>query len=108
MHMSLLSEKHPVILAEFLAGKRVVFKTSNKFSAVAINQCQEQNNVAVKDSAGEAIDLITNPGAVRCWMVEKARMVAEFKLLQVQQNCSNDHKHHDQHLAVQLLFLDGS
>jgi len=52
--------------------------------------------------------LITNPGAVRCWMVEKARMVAEFKLLQVQQNCSNDHKHHDQHLAVQLLFLDGS
>ena len=46
--MSLLSETHPAILAEFLAGKFVVYKTSNKFSVIAIDQCHEQNNTTVK------------------------------------------------------------
>jgi len=62
--MFLLSEKHPAILAEFLAGKFVVYKTSNKFSAMAIDQCHEQNNATIKDSAGGAIGLMTNPGAL--------------------------------------------
>ena len=57
--MSLLSEKHPAILAEFLVGKFVVHKTSNTFSAIAIDQCHEQNNATVKDSAGGAIGLLT-------------------------------------------------
>ena len=57
--MFLLSEKHPAILAEFLAGKFVVYKTSNKFSAMAIDQCHEQNNATIKDSAGGAIGLMT-------------------------------------------------
>jgi len=63
--MSLLSESHPVILAEFLTGKFVVHKTNNKFSAMAIDQCHEQNNATVKDSAGGAIGLMTNPAALR-------------------------------------------
>ena len=104
--MSLLSETHPVILAEFLAGKFVVYKTSNKFSAIAIDQCHEQNNATVKDSAGGAIGLMTNPAVLRRWMVagpEVARMVDEFEVQQVQ-NHSYDNKHHDQYLGVQVLL----
>jgi len=54
--MSLLSESHPAILAEFLAGKFVIHKTNNKFSAMAIDQCHKQNNATVKDSAGKLDD----------------------------------------------------
>ena len=43
-----LSEKHPEILEEFRAGKFVLHKTSSKFSAMAIDQCHEQNNATVK------------------------------------------------------------
>ena len=67
--MNLLSEKHPAIFTEFCAGKFVVHKTSNKFSAMAIDQCHEQSNAIVKDSAGGAIGLMTNPGALRRWIV---------------------------------------
>ena len=44
-----------------LAGKFVVLKTSNKFLAMAIDQCQELNIATVKDPAFGAIDLMTNP-----------------------------------------------
>ena len=51
-----------------------------------IDQFHEQNtgNVIVKDSAGGAIGLMTNPGALRHWMVaslEVVRMVNEFESL---------------------------
>jgi hypothetical protein len=59
-----LSEKHPAILAVFCAGKFLAHKASNKFSAMAINQCHEYNNAAVKE-AGGAIGLMTNPAALR-------------------------------------------
>ena len=83
--MNILSEKYPAIFTEFCEGKFVVHKASNKFSAIAIDQCHEQNNAIVKDSAGGAIRLMTSPGALRRWMVagpEVARMVTEFESLQ--------------------------
>ena len=58
---------HPIIYDEFCAGKFVVHKTSNKFSAMAIDQCHEQNNALIKESGG-AVALITNPGAL--WHVQ--------------------------------------
>jgi len=105
--MSLLSESHPAILAEFLAGKFVVHKTHHMFSAMAIDQCHEQNNATVKDSAGGAIGLMTNPASLRRWMIagpEIARMVNEFEFLQGQAR-SCDNKHHEQHLGAQVSFL---
>ena len=48
--MMMLSEKQPGVLAEFKAGKFVIYKTSNKFSAMATDQCHEQNNALVKGS----------------------------------------------------------
>ena len=71
---------------EFCAGKFTVHKTSTKFSAMEIGQFHEQNtgNAIVKDSAGGATGLMTNPGALRHWMAaipEVARMVNEFESL---------------------------
>ena len=104
--MNLLSEKHPAILAEIQAGKFVVHKTRNKFSAMAIDQYHEQNNAAVKLSAG-AIGLMTNPGVLRRCMVagpEVTRMVTEFESLQTSSKINRD-KHHEQNPEVQATFL---
>ena len=83
--MTSLSVNHPNIHAEFRAGQFVVHKTRNKFSAMAIDQCHEQNNGAVKGSGG-AVGLTANPAALRRWTVagpEVARLVAEFEEDQV-------------------------
>ena len=45
-----LANKHSEILEEFHAGKFVIHKTISKFSAMAIDQCHEQNNATVKES----------------------------------------------------------
>ena len=63
-----LFKKHSEIVAEFHAGKFVIHKTSNKFSAVAIDQSHEQNYATVKEFGG-AIRLTTEPLALRHWMV---------------------------------------
>ena len=104
--MMLLSQKHPEILAEFRAGKFVVHKTGNNFSAIAIDQCHEQNNAVIKESGG-AIGLMTDPRTLRLWMVagpEVARMVTEFETLQAHGQ-STEHRHHKQHPGVQTAFL---
>ena len=61
--MTTLAEKHPDVFAEFNLGNFVVHKTSNKFSAMALDQSHEQNNAMVKGSGG-AIGLTGNPGAL--------------------------------------------
>jgi len=76
-----LTNKHPEILEQFHAGKFVIHKTISKFSAMAIDQCHEQNNATVKESGG-AVGLTTDPCALRCWMVaepEVARTVTEYE-----------------------------
>ena len=106
--MVLLSEKHPSILTEFRAGKFVVYKTSYKFSAMAIDQCHEQNNAIIKESGG-AFGQTNNPGALRRWMVagpEVARMVAEFESYAADSNNGDTtNSHHEQHPEVQASFL---
>ncbi|MES9880445.1 MAG: hypothetical protein ABW185_06130, partial [Sedimenticola sp.] len=109
--MMILSVKHPNILEEFRAGNFVVHKTSNRFSAMAIDQCHEQNNARVKGSGG-AVGLTENPAALRRWTVagpEVARLTAEFEEDQVdggpraKQNTKG--LHHDQQPGVQSEFL---
>ncbi len=68
---------------------------------MAVDQCHEQNNASVKDSAGGAIGLMTNPEAFMCWMVagpEVSRMLMEFESLQVCSSKVDDHKHHEQYI----------
>ncbi len=98
-----LKEKHPAIFTELCAGNFSVNKTGNKFSAMALDQCHEQNNATVKESGG-AIGLLTNPSALRRWMVagpEIARMVSEFE----EKPEATQHLHHEQHQRVQETFL---
>ena len=96
-----LKEMHLAIFAEFCAGK--LNKTGNKFSAMALDQCHELNNATVKESGG-AIGLLTNPSALRRWMVagpEIARMVSEFETKPE----AGEHLHHEQCRGVQETFL---
>ena len=98
-----LKEKHPAIFTQFCAGKFSVNKTGNKFSAMALDQCHEQNNATLKESGG-AIGLLTNPSPLRHWMVagpEIARMVSEFE----EKPEASQHLHHEQHRRVQETFL---
>ena len=57
----MLSGEQTGVLAEFKARKLVIYKTSNKFFAMATDQCHKQNNALVKGSGG-AIGLTGNPG----------------------------------------------
>ena len=104
--MMMLSEKQPGVLAEFKAGKFVIYKTSNKFFAMAICQCHEQNNALVKGSWG-AIGLTGNPGALRRWAVtgpEIVRITKEFEGDRGHFITANQ-QHHDQQPGVQQNFL---
>ena len=110
--MTALSNKHPDVPVEFQSGNFVVHKTSNKFSAIAIDKCHEQNNAKTKQSKGSggAVGLIGNPGALRRWMVagpEIARIITESEeqaaTLQSSSKNTGD-LHHDQHSGVQEAF----
>ncbi len=101
-----LSEKHSEILEKFHAGKFVVHKTSSKFSAMAIDQCHEQNNATVKEY-GDAVELTSNPSALRRWMVagpEVARVVNEFEHYATNRQDKPLYLHHEQRLGVQTSF----
>jgi len=49
-------------------GHWVIRKTTNRFSAIPIDQAHEQNNEVVKGSGG-AVGLTENPSALRKWMI---------------------------------------
>jgi len=105
-----LVDKHPSILEEFQAGNFVVYKTGNKFLAMAFDHCHEQNNATVKDSGG-AIGLTFNSMALRRWMVagpEVLRIITEFEhgtTNYLYQKGDHLHLHHDQQLSVQAAFV---
>ena len=104
-----LGEKHPDVLREFEHWNFVVHKTINKLSAIAIDQCHEQNNAMVKGSGG-VIGLTGNPGTLRRWMVagpEIARNITEFEeqaRRPQNKDKDSDDRHHDQHPGVQAAF----
>ena len=108
--MKTLALKHPDIAAEFKSVNFVVHKTCNSFSAMALDQCHEQNNAMVKGYGG-AIGLTSNPGALRRWMIagpEIARITAEFEEQAIKQHDGASdlrHHHHDQQPGVQAAFL---
>ena len=104
--MMMLSEKQLGVLAKLKAGKFVIYKTSNKFSAMAVDQRHEQNNALVK-GFGEAIGLTGNPEALRRWTVEGSEVVRITKEFEGDKGHSvtANQQHHDQHSGVQQNFL---
>ena len=79
-----LQTTHPEVYCEFLKGHFAVHKTSNIFSAMAIDQCHEQLNDLIKGDGG-AIGLTENPQALERWMTagpEFCRAIQKsFKIL---------------------------
>jgi len=82
VHIRDMENLPPSILVEFVNfGRWVVRKTTNKFSAMPIDQAHEQNNELVKGSGG-AVGLTENPSPFRKWMLagpEQARLLTDFE-----------------------------
>ena len=104
--MMMLSEKQLGVLAEFKAGKVVIYKSSNKFSAMAIDQCHEQNNALVK-GYGAGIGLTRNPEALRRWTVAGPKIIRITKEFEGdrEHSVTANQQHHDQQPGVQQNFL---
>jgi len=102
--MASLSLTSPSTFIDFMAGKFTVKKTVRNFSAMAIDQCHEQSNAAVKGDGG-AIGLTQDEHALRRWMIsgpEVARVIEEFE--DVQMAHSSNLKHHEQAPSAQASF----
>ncbi len=81
-----------------------MFKTTNRFSAIPIDQAHENSNDIVKGSGG-AVGLTEKPSAFRKWMLagpEQARMLEEFEASFSEG--SEMHYHHEEGLSTQQSF----
>ena len=84
----------------------VVKKTTNRFSAMPIDQAHEQNNELVKGSGG-AVGLSENPLAFRKWMVarpEQARLLKEFENEFSEKINEHQDHHHEEGFCTQKAF----
>ena len=107
--MANLSEKHPEIASEFNTGHFTAQKTVRPFSAIALDQAQEQVNACIKGDGG-AVSLTDDPNALRRWMVagpEVARAIGEFQDAMKPVNSENteESKHHEENRSWQKLFV---
>lgn len=96
-----LEEKHPQIFKEFKEGNFVAYKTANKFSAIALDHCHEQNKKLITGTSGCAIGLTENPNALRRWMIggpEVVRLLLEFEDCKTSPSIT---EHHDSHKSIQ-------
>ena len=80
------------IYEEFCTGNFVVRKTTNPFSAIALDQAHEQNNATIK-GVGGAVGLLSPDmdSALRRWEVagpEVCRLLSEYEQLH---HLDNDH-----------------
>ena len=95
--MLALSNMHTDIYAEFNAGKFVVHRSKNPFSAIAIDHAHGQMHARVKGSGG-AIGLTENPD-VLLWMVagpEIAKLVEDFEINTCGEHLHDSYEHHNQ------------
>jgi len=89
-------------------GHWVINKTSNRFSAIPIDQAHEQNNAVVKGSGG-AVGYTENPVAFKKWMVsgsEQARLLKEFEDDYLDSKELECGYHHEEGLSSQKSFKE--
>lgn len=106
--IQVLQHKLPQVYQELNKGGFIVKKSSNAFSAIAIDQAHEQNNALVKGDGG-AVGLTESPEALRRWMVagpEIARMVTEFEasFSGIEDETQRIGKHHETSKGLQSKF----
>ena len=102
-----LQTKHPSVYQEFMKGHFAVNKTNKKFSAIAIDQCHEQQNDYIKGEGG-AVGLTECPEALERWMVggpEISRLIREFEDNSNNINSKTSTMHHEQTSSLQKAFV---
>ena len=67
-------EEHPYVYHQFLNYGFVVQKTSRRFSSIAVDQANEQNNALVKGDGG-AVGLVQNLAALRRWIISGPEII---------------------------------
>ena len=101
-----LDKKAPEVAEAFKQGLFTVTKTTQRFSAIAIDQAHEQNNAMVKGDGG-AVGLTENASALRRWMIsgpEMARLVNEFEANIAPEAGSESRYHHEAQKNYQVAF----
>ncbi|KAJ8897468.1 hypothetical protein PR048_002814 [Dryococelus australis] len=81
LYKSLSEDSGSNISCAFKQGLFVVQKSENVFSGIGLEQAHEQNNDVIKDDGG-AVSLLTDPEALRRWMLggpEITQLIAEFE-----------------------------
>lgn len=104
--MATLHKSHASVYQEFTSGAFTVHKSTNVFSAIALDHAHEQKNPSIRGEGG-AVGLTENPSALRRWMIggpEIATMVTEFES-QSTTGIKQSTKHNKQVLSVQNAFL---
>ena len=85
----------------------VLQKTTNRFSAIPLDQAHEQENAKVKGKGG-VVGLTENPTALKRWMIagpEFARLNTEFEsLFFPEMDPDVNFRHHEEGLALQQSF----
>ena len=102
-----LPTTHPGVYHEFMKGNFAVNKTSNIFSAMAIDQCHEQLNDLIKGDGG-AVGLTENPQALERWMIagpEISRLIQEFENCSQTSRSKKSRMHHKQNPSTQNDFV---
>ena len=90
LDMCTLHQTAPEVACKFNEGFFTVSKSSNRFSAIVIDQAHEQN--AIVKGEGGAVGLTESPSALRCWMVSGpkiALVVNEFEV-EIKHTSKND------------------
>ena len=104
--MATLQKSHPSVYQKFISGAFAVHKSTNAFSAIALDHAHEQENASIKGEGG-AVGLTENPSALQRWMIggpETARMVTEYESQSAPEKKQST-KHHEQVPSVQNAFL---
>ena len=94
---------------EFCSGNFVIRKTTNPFSAIALDQTHEQNNATI-EGVGSAIGLLSKDkdSTLRRWEVagpEVCRLLAEYERLHNIIPNENKGKHHEDSPEFQKNFF---
>ena len=104
--MTSLHETHQDIYVQFENGNFVIRKSQCRFSAISIDQANEENNALVNDEGG-AIGLTENPAVFLRWMIagpEIAMVITEFEKYKTRSQSQNEKQHHEQTKEMQTAF----
>lgn len=98
-----LEKKAPTVAEAFKQGIFTISNTLRRFSAIAIDQAQEQNTSIVKGDGG-AVGLTENPSGLRPWMPsgpEIAPLFNEFETSMAPEATPEQSYHHEDEKGYQ-------